>query len=294
MKHKVKAERLNAKWARVHLPGISIARSRDTWIMFRLHRDLPDRPLEVVIRRTADGWEISFNCSVERERRDSGAAAGIDRGVAVPAALSTGEELGEGMKARLARFEKDRSRASRRASRGVRGSKRNDRALRRVAKIAETKSCVRNDFWHKASRNIADRFGTVAIEDFDARDISTPAEGIERSWERHARAMRRRNREMQDAGWHGFVGMLHRKCANVALVAPGEILRRCAACGRAETKSREKHEYFFCRRCGHGYRADPDAAREILSRGSGGPLPDAEGEGLDRPAKRQSEAGKIA
>ena len=291
MKHKVKVERLNAKWARVHLPGISIARSRDTWIKFRLQRDLPVRPLEVAIRRTADGWEISFNCSVERERRDSGAAAGIDRGVAVPATLSTGEALGEGMKARLAKLEKHRSRASRKASRGARGSKRNDRALRRVAKIAERKSRIRNDFWHKASRNIADRFGTVVIEDFDVRDI---AKGTRWSSERHARTMRRRSREMRDVGWHGFVGMLHFKCANVALVAPGEVSRKCAACGSAESKSREKQEDFFCRGCGHGDRADPDAARMILSRGSGGPLLDVEGYGFGHPGKRQSDAGKVA
>lgn len=294
MKHKVKVERLNAKWARVHLPGISEARRRDTWIKIRLHRDLPDRPLDVAIRRTARGWEISFNCSVERERRDRGAAVGIDRGVAVPAALSTGEALGEGMTARLAKLEADRSRALRRASRGERGSKRNDRALRRVAKIAEKKSRIRNDFWHKASRGIAKRYGTAAIEDFDFRDIAMAAKGIRRSSERHVRALRRRNREMRDVGWHGFVGMLDYKCASVVRVAPGEASRRCAACGSAESKSREKQADFFCRGCGHGDRADPDAARMILSRGSGGPLLGVEGYGFDHPEKRQSDAGKVA
>ena len=90
---------------------------------------------------------------------------GIDRGVEVLASPSTGEVLGEGMKALLTKFEMDRSRALRRASRGERGSKRNDRALRRVAKVAERKSRIRNDCWHKASRNIAGRYGTAVIVD---------------------------------------------------------------------------------------------------------------------------------
>ena len=102
--------------------------------------------------------------------------------------------------------------------------------------------------------------------------------------------MRRLNRKMRDADWHGFVGMLHSKYANVVLVAPCETSRRCAACRSAESKSHEKQADFFCRSYGHGDAADPDATRIILSRGSGGPFLDVEGDVLDRPAKRQSEA----
>ena len=166
MKHKVKLERLNAKWARIHLPGISDPRRKDSWIKIRLHRALPDRLLEVAIRRTADGWEISFNCSVEDERSDNGAAVGIDRGVALPAMMTTGEALGQDMKARLAKLEADRRRSQKRANRGQSGSNRNERAKRRIAKIAEKQSRVRQDYWHKTSRDIANRYGTAVIENF--------------------------------------------------------------------------------------------------------------------------------
>lgn len=291
MKHGVKVERLNAKRARVHLPGITNARRRDTWIKMRIHRDLPDRLLEATITRKACGWDISFTCSIEDMRRDNGASVGIDRGVAIPAMLSTGEPLGQDMKAHLAKLEADRRRAQKKASRGVYGSNRNRRAMRRVEKVAEKQARVRNDFWHKASRDIANRFGTVVIEDSISLDASKFEKGLKRTRGKNDRQTRDRRRQILDMGWHDFAFMLDYKCVKAIRVEPRDVMRMCGACGHMEKKIRENQADFFCRNCGHGDGADLDAALNILTRGSGRPWLDVEG-GTGHPEKRQSEAGR--
>ena len=150
----VETRPLNGKWSAVRLPKIG-------WVKFRDTRPLRGKVMNVTINRSTEGWHVSFACEIERA--DAAAsnlpAVGIDRGVTNTLTLSTGEHLH--MPASLAGIEQKKRQAQRVASRRKRGSKRHAKARRRVAALQARAGRIRQDWRHKVSRSLVQRFGTV-------------------------------------------------------------------------------------------------------------------------------------
>lgn len=82
-----RVERLSRKWARVLVPKVG-------WVRFRLTRPLPDAASYRVTRDQAGRWHIAFAAVPNPiAAPGNGRVVGVDRGVKVSAALSTGELL---------------------------------------------------------------------------------------------------------------------------------------------------------------------------------------------------------
>ena len=83
----VRVVRLNRKWARVMVPKVG-------WVRFRLSRAVPDAKSYRITRDRAGRWHLAFAVIPQPiPAPGTGEVVGVDRGVTVSAALSTGELL---------------------------------------------------------------------------------------------------------------------------------------------------------------------------------------------------------
>src|SRR5439155_18096086 len=165
----------------------------------------------------------------------NGQAVGIDRGVAVSAALYTGElllvpGLTERERARLRRLERKLARAKR-------GSGRRSRVRLALARMRARETDRRKDWAEKASTAIARRFDLIRVEALQIPGMTRSAKGTVTEPGRNVRAKAGLNRGILRSGW----GLLVRRLADKA---PGRVEKinhaftsqRCSACGHVTQK----------------------------------------------------------
>jgi putative transposase len=249
----IAVEKISARWGRVRVPKIG-------WVRFRRSRDIEGDLREATFSLTALGWQVSFGCLLEGDRPDPGGAVGIDRGVAVALMLSDGTYYT--VPDSLAAMERRIASAQRVVSRRARGSNRRRKAVQRVARLRAKQARIRKHWAHRATTEIASRYGTVIVERLRTKDMT----------KRHrlggAARKRGRNRAILNVGWHQIEAMLAYKAARLVKVDPSYSSQTCASCGTVDRRSRESQTVFACVACGQRDNADRNAAVVILNRGN--------------------------
>lgn len=265
----VETRRLNAKWSEVKVPKIG-------WIRYRDTRPLPTDAVgtadirNATLRRGAGGvWEISIAVRFEIEAGQTPACAvGIDRGVAIPFAMSTGEI--ERLPETIARREAVIRRAARQMSRKTRGSRRYARARARVARLRARNAAARRHVAHVLSRRLVRTHGLIAIEDLKIRNMTKSARGTVEAPGSNVAQKSGLNGAILNVGWHRFERVLAYKLeetGGLLLKVPAAYSSQtCASCGHVHRENRENQATFRCRSCGQGANADINAARVILQR----------------------------
>ena len=236
------------------------------WVRFRWSRAVPAgvRSYRVTMDR-AGRWHLAFAAiPAPVPAPGNGQAVGIDRGVAVSAALSTGELLlVPGLtgreRAKLRRLE-------RKLARTKRGSKRRGRVRLALARLRARETDRRKDWAEKASTAIARRFDLIRVEALQIPGMTRSAKGTVADPGRNVRAKAGLNRGILRSGW----GLLVRRLADkapgrVEKVNPAFTSQRCSACGRVDSKSRESQAVFRCTVCGFAANADVNAAINIAA-----------------------------
>jgi transposase len=270
--------RLNRHWGQVRVPKAG-------WIRFRWSRAVPDGVKSFrVSRDRADRWHIAF-ASIPHPvgGPGTGEVVGIDRGLAVSAALSTGEMLhcpglSPRQAGRLRRLERTLAKARR-------GSNRRGKVKLRAARLKARETDRRKDWCEKTSTNIARRFDVIRVEDLKIGNMTRSARGTAENPGRNVRAKAGLNRAISRSGWGLLVRRLDDKApGRVEKINPAYTSQRCSACGHVAAESRESQALFRCTACNHTANADVNAARNIAA----GHAVTARG-GLDnsRPANRE-------
>lgn len=255
---------LNGKWSAVRLPKIG-------WVKFRDSRPMRGKLLNVTVSAGAEGWHVSFAREVEHEAPPRLAASvGVDRGVAAPVMLSTGEAFQ--LPPSLARLEQLHRRAQRTASRRKRGSARYAKAQRRAAKIKAKAARVRSHWQHEVSASIARRFGVVALEKLKTANMTRSAKGTAEAPGANVKAKSGLNRSILNVGWFGLETKLAYKMAErggvLLHVDPAYTSQTCSDCGAVDSRARESQARFVCPHCGFRANADWNAALNIRQRGN--------------------------
>ncbi len=228
-------------------------------IRIRLHRPIRGDVKTLTVKRMTSGkWFAVFCCEVEAQPGEKPfEEVGVDLGLECFATLSDGTRIENpriyrGSERRLAHLQRNLSRKER-------GSRNRIRARLRVARLHEKIENRRSDFLHKASRAVADAYGTVYVEDLRIRNMVRN---------------RRLAKSISDAGWGRFVGMLCYKeeesGGRVVLVNPRGTSQMCSGCGEAVVKSLSVRVH-VCPCCGLVLDRDLNAARNILEIGRGPP-----------------------
>jgi transposase len=216
-----------------------------------------------VTRDRSGRWHIAFAAiPAPAPAPGNGKAVGVDRGVAVSAALSTGELLTvPGLRPKEA---ERLLRLKRRLARAQRGSKRRARIKAQIARLCTRQADRRKDWVEQTSTAMARDFDVIAIEDLKVKAMTASAKGSIQQPGTNVAAKAGLNRGILAAGWGQLARRLEDKAPNrVAKVKPAYTSLRCNACGAVDRKSRESQSVFRCTSCGHTAHADVNAARNI-------------------------------
>jgi putative transposase len=251
--------RLNRNSAEVRIPKIGFVR-------FRWSRPVPDEVKSYRVTRDRAGrWHIAFAVAPEPvPAPGNGKAVGVDRGVAVSAAVSTGEllhcpGLSAGERRRLRRLERKLAKAKR-------GSGRRSKAKTAAARLKTREADRRKDWAEKVSTGLARRFDVIRVEDLKIAGMTRSAKGTAEKPGRNVAAKAALNREISRSGWGLLLRRLEDKApGRVEKVPPAYTSQRCSACGHVDARSRESQARFKCTACGFALNADVNAARNIAA-----------------------------
>jgi len=225
--------RLNRHWGQVRIPKVG-------WVRFRWSRPVPKGVKSFRITRDRAGrWHVAFaHIPGPVPAPGNGEVVGLDRGVTVSAALSTGElltapGLSQSERRRLAYLE-------RKLAGGQRGSNRRGKVKTAIARLKARDADRRKDWCEKLSTSLARRFDIIRIEEL--------------------------NRGIHRSGWGLLARRLEQKApGRVEKISPAFTSQRCSACGLVDRKSRESQAAFRCTACGYACNADVNAARNIAA-----------------------------
>jgi transposase len=251
--------RLNRNHGEVRVPKAG-------WVRFRWSRQVPYGVRSYRVTRDRAGWwHVAFAAIPDPvPAPGNGHVVGIDRGVAVSAALSTGELLScPGLTvreaARLRRLERKLARARR-------GSARRGKAKRGIARLKAREVARRKDWCEKVSTSLARRFDVIRVEDLKIKNMTRSARGTMGQPGRNVAAKAGLNRGIRGSGWGMLVRRLQDKApGRVEKVSPAYTSQRCSACGHTAAESRESQALFRCVACGYACNADVNAARNIAA-----------------------------
>ena len=253
-------ERLNRHVGRVWVPKVG-------WARLRLSRPVPEGVKSYRITRDRAGrWHIAFahvpdpicgprDCSV----------VGIDRGVAVSAALSTGELLhvpgltaGESKRLKV---------LQQRLGRGKRGSNRREETKRAIARLKARERDRRKDWVEKTTTDLARRFEVIRVEALDVRAMTRSARGTVEQPGTGVAQKRGLNRAIMRSGWGQLIARLqHKASGRVEQIPAAYTSQRCSACGHVAPGNRKSQAVFECEACDAGRcNADVNAARNIAA-----------------------------
>jgi putative transposase len=253
-------ERVNRRFGRVWVPKVG-------WVRFRLSRRVPEGVKSYRVTRDRAGrWHVAFahvpdpvsgpgDCSV----------VGIDRGVVVSAALSTGELLhapgltpGESKRLKV---------LQQRLARCMRGSNRREETKWRIAKLKARERDRRKDWVEKTTTDLARRFDVIRVETLDVRAMTRSARGTVEQPGVGVAQKRGLNRGISRSGWGQLVARLqHKALGRVEQIPAAYTSQRCSACGHVAPGNRKSQAVFECEACTAGRcNADVNAARNIAA-----------------------------
>jgi putative transposase len=260
------ARRLNRKNGEVFVPKIG-------WVRFRWSAPVGDARSYRVKRDPAGRWWVSFAVVPEEvQGPGTGEAAGVDRGVAVSAALSNGEMYSapkpDGTVKRL----------QQKLSRQQKGSARRRATRLELARAHAHEANRRKDWAEKLSTDLARRFDVIRVEDLKIKNMLKSARGTADAPGVNVSAKAGLNRSIAQACWGILVQRLEQKApGRVERVNPAYTSQTCSECGCTHKSNRESQATFVCGACGHSENADVNAAKNIAAghaaRGGKKPLP---------------------
>jgi transposase len=255
------------------------------WVRFRWSRTVPpDAKSYRVTKDRAGRLHVAFAVIPALvPAPGNGQTVGIDRGVAVSAALSTGQLLHA--PALTARERTRLRRMQRELARATRGSNHRRRVKHAIARLKAQETDRRKDWAEKASTGIARRFDVIRVEDLKITNMTRSAKGTRENPGKNVRQKAGLNRGILRSGWGLLVRRLEDKApGRVEKIKPALTSQRCSACGQVDRASRESQAVFRCTACGVVCNADVNAARNIAA---GHAVTARGGDGVARPVNRE-------
>ena len=254
------------------------------WVRFRWSRAVPAAKSYRVTLDRAGRWHLAF-AAVPAPIAGPGAGkvVGIDRGITVSAALSTGETLtvprpGSPRQRRLRCLQRKLARAKR-------GSTRRARVKLAIAKAKARQADIRKDWAEKTSTDLARRFDLIRVENLNVRGMTRSAKGTLKEPGSRVAQKAGLNRGILASSWGLLVRRLQDKApGRVEKVNPAYTSQRCSACGHVAAESRKSQALFVCVACGFACNADVNAARNIAA---GHAVAARGGDGAARPVNRE-------
>ncbi|MGZ0145816.1 RNA-guided endonuclease InsQ/TnpB family protein [Kribbella sp. WER1] len=253
-----RVEKLSRKWGRVLIPKVG-------WVKFRLSRKLPAAKSYRVTRDRAGRWHLAFAVIPDPiPSPATGSIVGVDRGIAVSAALSTGELLS--CPAPTAREQRRVKQLQRRMAQSKRGSNRREKLKAAIAKLKAREADRRKNWVEQTTTELARRFDVIRVEDLRIKQMTKSARGSLQQPGRNVAQKAGLNRGILANGWGMLVARLEQKApGRVEKVNPTYTSQTCSRCWTRDQEARESQAVFRCRTCDYRANADVNAARNIAA-----------------------------
>lgn len=220
-------------------------------VKIKLHRDLPEIIKTCVIKKVCGAWYACIACEITpRSLPQSNQEIGIDVGLKSFAVLSDGAVINNPRWYQTAQAQLRV--AQRRVSRRKKGSHRRRKAIAILQKIHQHISNQRQDFHHKLSQFVVQKYEVIAVEDLNVKGL---ASGMLAKF-------------VHDAGWASFLQLLAYKAESAGRklikVNPSGTSQICI-CGAIVPKKLSDREH-ACTNCGLLADRDYVSAQIILQR----------------------------
>jgi len=265
---------LNRRKTQVKLPKLG-------WVKFRASRSLDGETIRSATLSTeGERWFVSFVVEDGKTppagHANADTAVGVDRGVVVAVATSTGELRD---RAFVTAGERRRAlRLQRKLSRAANGSANRSKARAALAEVRARERRRRQDFCQKTAHQLAHSNALVVLEKLPAKNMTRHArpapdpDNSGRYLPNGAAAKSGLNKAILSKGWYRFEQALNsvsRYTGTVVVKVPAAFTsQRCSVCGHVDPKSRESQAVFRCTHCSRpAEHADVNAAKNILAAG---------------------------
>ncbi|MEQ4722875.1 transposase [Nonomuraea sp. B19D2] len=274
--------RINRRWGAVNIPKLGRVRFRWTKDLPGVTRGGPDGKITGArLVKEATGWHIVFRTQTSEpvSAPHPGPATAIDRGIAVPLALATGEKIRHrkqwltgGEQQRLLRLERKAARQKRAAKPGSPTSNRLKRTYDQIARLRAKAKRRAIDWQHQTTAKLTDRFSVIVLEDLKVKNMMASASGTIDAPGRNVAQKRGLNRAIAGQAWGRTADFLTYKATDkggkVAFVPAPGTSQECHACHTITEGSRQTQSRFVCKNtaCGWIGNADVNAARTQLYR----------------------------
>lgn len=140
-------------------------------IRLHLHRPLPFAPIACKVKREGRNWYALLTVEVPCAAEHRGPSVGIDVGITMMAALSTGELIANLKPSRRAQSEMRRR--QRALARCKRGSKRRRKIKARLASAHAKIARTRDTYLHQVTASLTARFSLIAVEKLNIKGLAS-------------------------------------------------------------------------------------------------------------------------
>lgn len=216
-------------------------------------------PKQVVLRYDGHRWRAFVSYEVEVEKWDDGEVIGVDMNVRQIATSDGHFYFLPDLKKKEAR----RKRYQRRMARQVKGSNRKKDTRKKLANVSRKIANIRKDWVHHTTKEIAEKCGTIAVENLKVKNMITSAKGTVENPGKNVSQKAGLNRAMLDTAWGETRKKLEYKCGRLIEVNPAYTSQTCSHCGHADKENRKTQQRFLCVDCGFASNADTNAAMNI-------------------------------
>ena len=248
-------KKMDRKYSLLRIPLVG-------WVTLTRRGGVPydGEPKQVVLRHDGHRWRAFVSYEVEVEGRpDDGEVIGVDMNVRQVVTSDGHFYFMPDLKKKEAR----RKRYQRMMARQVKGSNRRKDTKRKLAKVSRKIANIRKDWIHHTTREIAERCGTVVVEDLKVENMTASAKGTVENPGKNVKQKARLNRAMLDTAWGEIRRNLEYKCGRLIEVNPAYTSQTCSCCGHADKENRKSQARFLCVCCGFTSNADMNAALNI-------------------------------
>ena len=214
-----------------------------------------DKVTGFTISRENNKYYISFSFYTDIESKETNDAVGIDLGIKNFAICSDGTVY-ENKKF----YEKSLRKlkiSQRKLSKKQKGSNNRDKQRLKVSKLHKKVKNQRNDYQHKISREIADKFKVICLETLKVKNMVKN---------------RKLAKVISDVSWSSFVSKLEYKVAEnqgylVKIDAYYPSSKTCSNCGCVKKELKLSERVYHCNECGFTIDRDLNASINILNVG---------------------------
>lgn len=225
-------------------------------IQIKKHRNIKGKLKTLTLKRMSSGkWFAIFTSKhILAPKHNNSPKVGIDLGIEHFAYLSNGLSIPNPKY--LKKAEEKLKQIHKRLSNKKRGSKNKKKAKIKVAIAHEKLTNKRRDFLHHTTRNLADSYSLIAMEDLNIQGLSRGFLA----------------KHILDCSWAEFSDMLHYKAeeagCEVVLVNPAYTSQECSNCGLIQKKKLAERQHKCS--CGLVMHRDLNAAKNILKKATSG------------------------